>query len=145
MHPLVDILAALLSQKAFQHLLTAIGKVPNDMEAHLIQLLRCSRTAAKKIPHLQRPHLLADFLRVKGMHPVRFLEITGHLCQKFILGNTDIHGKAEPAFHCVLYPDSQRQRLFPVMNQAAYIQICLINGSLLNLVCVFLQNRNEQG
>ena len=79
------------------------------------------------------------------MHFVRLFKIAGHLRQEFVLGDTDIYSKPQPAAHGVFDSVCQCDGIFPGRDQIAYVHICFINRSLLNLIRVFFQDGNKPG
>ncbi len=45
--------------------------------------------------HGKRPELFLDFIREKGVNPVRFFKIGGHFRQQAVAGDADIDGETQ--------------------------------------------------
>ena len=65
------------------------------MDSDSLQLILGGTAHEKQLPDGKRPHLLRDLIGKEGVAHVGLPEIGGHLGQKFVGGNPDIHGKTQ--------------------------------------------------
>ena len=136
---LVNELGVFVAQMCLQHLWIAGSQLADGTQSKAFHLFLGSPSHKEKLPDGQRPHLFRHFLQKQGMALVRLFKIRGHLGQKFVAGNTDVHSESQFPPDPFPYPVGCCQRVAKKMDGSCHIQEDLINAEFFMVRRIFLQ------